>query len=59
MSQPPQGNPLEISHCTWPKFQITIIRKDATPFPSFSSDAIKEGHADKILLSDIRSHAGM
>jgi hypothetical protein len=26
---------------------------------SFSSDAIKEGHADKILLSDIRSHAGM
>ncbi|KAF4207611.1 hypothetical protein CNMCM8927_002688 [Aspergillus lentulus] len=35
MSQPPQGNPLEISHRTWPKFQITIISKDATPFPSF------------------------
>ncbi|EAW16898.1 uncharacterized protein NFIA_002480 [Aspergillus fischeri NRRL 181] len=59
MSQSPQGNPLEISHRTWPKFQITIISKDATPFPSFSGDAIKEGHSDKILLSDIRSHAGI
>ncbi|RHZ60773.1 hypothetical protein CDV55_104586 [Aspergillus turcosus] len=59
MSQPPQGNPGEISYRFWPKFQITITSKDATPFPSFPSDAIKEGHADKILLSDIRSHAGI
>ncbi|KAH7024703.1 uncharacterized protein B0I36DRAFT_366624 [Microdochium trichocladiopsis] len=49
----------ETNTAAWPRFQLVLVSKDGTVFPSFPSSAFAGGDADKIRLADIRTRAAI